>query len=260
MTTAGIDHLMNRGWPAVHSTELDGWLIRRTAGITLRANSVLPAGAPYDLGKALDYVETLYQAQGITPSFQISPAAQPADLDDQLAARGYQSKNPTLVQSAAIAAVLANLSAPDAAVNISTVPDEAWMAAWWQTDGHGGAAEQATARQILVGGSALYADLRIDGRIAAIGRLALVDGGAFEVDATGWSGLYCIAVDPAYRRRGLAQAVIHGLLHEATNRGFDQVFLSVLADNAPALALYERLGFSTVSRYHYRTLVGPTNG
>ncbi|TDD61813.1 GNAT family N-acetyltransferase [Kribbella antibiotica] len=234
---------MNRGWPTAHSTELDGWLVRRAAGVTLRANSVLPAGAPYDLGKALDYVETLYQAHGITPSFQISPAAQPTDLDARLAARGYVVKNPTSVQCAAVAEVLAALPSPTVEVNISPVADDAWMQFWWQNDGRGGSAEQAVARQILHRGAALYARIVVDGRIAAIGRLALVDD---------WSGLYCIAVDPAFRRQGLAQAVMHGLLQEATTRGIGQVFLSVLADNTAALALYARFGFSTVSRYHYR--------
>jgi ribosomal protein S18 acetylase RimI-like enzyme len=250
ITAAGIDHLMNRGWPAAHSTEHDGWLVRRAAGVTLRANSVLPAGAPYDLGNALDYVETLYQAHGITPSFQISPAAQPADLDAQLAARGYEIKSRTLVQCAAVTDVLAALPTPTVDVNISPVADDAWMQFWWQNDGRGGPAEQVVARQILDRGTALYAGIMVDGRIAASGRLALVDD---------WSGLYCIAVDPAFRRQGLAQAVIHGLLHSATTRGIDKVFLSVLAGNAPALALYGRFGFSTVSRYHYRIGV-PKNG
>ncbi|MET7282333.1 GNAT family N-acetyltransferase [Kribbella sp. NPDC005582] len=248
MTTAKIDHLMNQCWRAEQSTELDGWLVRRAAGVTMRANSVLPAAAPSDLGKALDYVETLYQAHGITPCFQISPAAQPTDLDDQLAARGYQLDSPTLVQSAAIADVLSALPAPTVTMNISPVADAAWTEFWWRTDPHGAPSEQVVARQILDRSPALHARVLVGGEIVAVGRLALADD---------WSGLYCIATDPAYRRQGLAQAVIHGLLREATKRGVGHVFLSVLADNAPALALYNRLGFTPVSRYHYRVRALP---
>jgi N-acetylglutamate synthase len=243
MTAATIDHLMNQCWRAEQSTELDGWLVRRAAGVTLRANSVLPAAAPYDLEKALNYVETLYQAHGITPSFQISPAARPTDLDDQLAARGYQLKSPTLVQCAAVAEVLDALAAPAVEVNISPVADAAWTDFWWRTDGHGGPSEEVVARQILDRSPALHARVLVGGEIVAVGRLAL---------AGDWAGLYCIATDPAYRRQGLAQAVIHDLLQEATNRGIGQVFLAVVADNAAARALYARFGFSTVSRYHYR--------
>lgn len=235
---------MNEGWPAAHSTELDGWLVRRNAGVTLRANSVLPANAPFDLGKALDYVETLYQAHGITPSFQISPAARPVDLDAQLEARGYEARTPTLVQYAEIAGVLAKLPEPTVEVNISSAPDDSWMDFWWSVDGKGGgAAEQAAARQILDRGRALYAIVRTGDQVTAIGRLALVDD---------WSGLYCLAVDERFRRQGLAQAVIHALLQAATVQGIRRIWLSVVEANEPARALYDRLGFQTVSRYHYR--------
>ncbi len=235
---------MNQGWPAAHSTELDGWLVRRNAGVTLRANSVLPASAPFDLGKALDYVETLYQAHGITPSFQISPAARPVDLDAQLEARGYEVRTPTLVQYAEIADVLAKLPEPTVKVNISSAPDDTWMDFWWSADGHGrSSTERAAARQILDRGRALYAVVRAGDQVTAIGRLALVDD---------WSGLYCLAVDERFRRQGLAQAVIHALLQAATVQGIGRIWLSVVEANEPARALYDRLGFQTVSRYHYR--------
>jgi GNAT superfamily N-acetyltransferase len=244
MTAARINHLMNQGWPAAHSAELDGWLVRRNAGVTLRANSVLPASAPFDLAKALDYVESLYQAHGITPCFQISPAAQPTDLDAHLEARGYQVRTPTLVQAAEISQVLAKLPAPEVGVNISSAPSDAWMDCWWGIDGRGGGStQQAAARQILEGGRALYAVVPDGQQVQAIGRLALVDDTA---------GLYCLTVDERFRRQGLARAVIRALLQEATTSGLRWVWLSVVADNEPARALYDRLGFRTVSQYHYR--------
>lgn len=230
---------MNQGWPAADSTELDGWLVRRNAGVTLRANSVLPKSAPFDCGKALDYVESLYVAHGITPSFQISPAVQPSDLDAQLEARGYAVRNPTLVQCAAVSDVLANLPDPAVEVNISSTPSVAWTDCWWSVDGRG-ADTRAAAEQILARGKALYASVPDGPGVKAIGRLALVDDTA---------GLYCLAVDERFRRQGLATAIIRGLLQAATSRF---VWLSVLEDNTPARALYDRLGFRTVSRYHYR--------
>ena len=38
----------------------------------------------------------------------------------------------------------------------------------------------------------------------------------------------------------------------ATDRGGPSCTLQVVASNAPALALYDRLGFSEHHRYHYR--------
>jgi ribosomal protein S18 acetylase RimI-like enzyme len=204
---------------------------------------VLPASAPYDLAKALDYVENLYQGHGITPSFQVGPAAQPTDLDTQLAARGYALRTPTLVQCAEVADVLDRLPAPSAEVNISAAPDDGWMDFWWRSDGHGGADQQAVARQLLDRGQARYAGVRAGRAVTAIGRLALVDD---------WAGLYCLAVDPGVRRQGLALTVIRALLQEATIAGTQRIWLQVVAANSPARALYERLGFRTVSQYHYR--------
>ena len=240
IAAAEMDSLMNQGWPAADSTELDGWLVRRNAGVTLRANSVLPKGAPFDLRKALHYVENLYLAHGITPSFQISPAVQPSDLDEYLESRGYAVRNPTLVQCAEISDVLAKLPAPSVEVNISTTPSAAWLDLWWQVDGRGGTETRAAAEQILARGNALYASVTEGSYAKAVGRLALVDDTA---------GLYCLAVDERHRRQGLATAVISGLLRAATTRW---VWLSVLEDNTAARTLYDHLGFQTVSRYHYR--------
>ncbi|WP_132155040.1 GNAT family N-acetyltransferase [Kribbella antiqua] len=238
-----MDSLMNQGWPAEAKTELDGWLLRRNRGVTLRANSVLPTSAPFDLGRALDYAENLYDAHGIRPSFQVSPAAQPTDLDDQLEARGYQVVNPTLVQCAEISDVLAKLPAETVEVNISSAPDDDWMDFWWRVDGKGGPDQKSVARQILNRSRALYAVMPSTGPVKAIGRLALVDDSA---------GLYCLAVDERFRRQGLALAVIRALLQEATTLGIHWAWLQVVAANEPAKALYDRLGFRTVSQYHYR--------
>jgi ribosomal protein S18 acetylase RimI-like enzyme len=243
ISAARIDSLTNQGWPAEAKTELDGWVVRRNRGVTRRANSVLPTNAPFDLERALDYVENLYQAHGITPCFHISPAVQPADLDERLEARGYVVQAPTLVQCAEVADVLDCLPVAPADVDISSAPSDAWMDAWWRIDGHGGADEQSVAQDILQRGRALYATVPATGPVKAIGRLALVDD---------WAGLYCLAVDQRFRRQGLALAVIRTLLQEATTLGVRRVFLQVVAANEPARALYQRLGFRIVSQYHYR--------
>jgi ribosomal protein S18 acetylase RimI-like enzyme len=153
-------------------------------------------------------------------------------------------------------------------VNISSAPDDAWVDLWWREDGHGGDDAQQIARGILTGGRALYASIREPnpaghgtaergadeqdaawrgtagrGMVTAVARLALVDD---------WAGLYCVVVDPAFRRQGRALALLRELLLEASSLGFDRAWLQVVAGNEPARALYARLGFATVSRYHYR--------
>ena len=55
-----------------------------------------------------------------------------------------------------------------------------------------------------------------------------------------------VAVFPDCRRRGIAEALLHELLRRAEEKGLAFVTLEVRASNAPAIALYEKLGFAPV--------------
>ena len=57
-----------------------------------------------------------------------------------------------------------------------------------------------------------------------------------------------IAFHPDWRRRGIAQSLIECLVVELKNRGSEALMLEVRASNAPAIALYEKLGFRQVGR------------
>lgn len=237
---------MDRGWPAVHSIELDGWRIRLSGGVTSRANSVLPLRSPLDPVAALAEVEQIYAARGLRPCFQLSPGAEPAALEALLETHGYEPDRPSLVQTAGAATALRLLSADGVDVSVHDTPDEAWMDRWWSVDGRGGADAYAVARRILTGGPALYASLRDGAGTAAVARLALVED---------WGGLYCLAVRPDARGRGHARAVLAALLAAGVCEGATRTWLQVLETNHPARSLYEAVGFSTAYAYHYRTLL-----
>ncbi|HIZ29700.1 MAG TPA: ribosomal protein S18-alanine N-acetyltransferase [Candidatus Fournierella merdipullorum] len=72
--------------------------------------------------------------------------------------------------------------------------------------------------------------------------------------AAGEASLYALNVDPAARRKGVGAALLAGALAALKAEGADQCFLEVRAANAPALALYRRLGFASagVRRGFYR--------
>ena len=73
---ADLHRLQHRAWPAAHEEALGGWRLRFTAGVTRRANSVLPHGpAPPDIEAAVARVEVAYAERGLDPRFLISPAA-----------------------------------------------------------------------------------------------------------------------------------------------------------------------------------------
>ncbi len=76
--------------------------------------------------------------------------------------------------------------------------------------------------------------------------LASVDGD--------WIGLHDLLVDPTRRRHGLATATIAALLEWGVEQGASTAWLHVETDNAPALALYESLGFVAHHRMRYLSL------
>ena len=63
-----------------------------------------------------------------------------------------------------------------------------------------------------------------------------------------------VAVHPDHRRQGIAEALIEKLVLELKARGSHALMLEVRASNAPAIALYEKLGFLQVGlrKNYYR--------
>lgn len=57
-----------------------------------------------------------------------------------------------------------------------------------------------------------------------------------------------IGTHPEARRRGHARALVAHGIAAARAAGAERLFLEVAADNAPAVALYRRLGFAEVGR------------
>ena len=53
-----------------------------------------------------------------------------------------------------------------------------------------------------------------------------------------------VAVDPAYRRRGIARSLTKAAIQHAHQRGIDEIWLHVRTDNDAAYNLYRSLGFS----------------
>lgn len=74
------------------------------------------------------------------------------------------------------------------------------------------------------------------------GRLAAMAGERFRLP--GHAEISAVCTHPEARRRGLAAALTRHLARQIFARG-EVPFLHVFADNRPALALYERLGFRT---------------
>ncbi len=64
-----------------------------------------------------------------------------------------------------------------------------------------------------------------------------------------------VAVHPVHRRRGIARELLERLLAALVEKGITSLALEVRASNAPAIALYEHMGFKQVGlrKNYYKT-------
>ena len=86
----------------------------------------------------------------------------------------------------------------------------------------------------------------LDGTIAAyVGAESVLDE----------SNIGNIVTHKDYRGRGIATRLFNALLEELKEQGITKVFLEVEHDNAPAIALYEKSGFTKYG--HRRDYYGP---
>ena len=57
-----------------------------------------------------------------------------------------------------------------------------------------------------------------------------------------------VAVDPEFRRQGVGEGLMVALMDALRAKGMESLTLEVRASNSPAIALYDRLGFTEVGR------------
>lgn len=238
MAPAQLDVLQQRMWVADDVRDVDGWQVRRSRGVTKRANSVLPHGTPLDVPMAIALVEQLYRQQGLAPCFQVTASTLPADLDATLADRGYERLDETRVLVADLSELGERLGPPRRPVVAVGSPDAAYAALAYR-------GERAPAAMAEIGRRtpSVYASVREEGRCVGAARGALVDG---------WLGLFELVTDDAHRRQGVATTVVSELVRRAASAGAKGVLAQVLADNDQAGHLFASWGFAEAGRYHYR--------
>ncbi|HEX6418174.1 MAG TPA: N-acetylglutaminylglutamine synthetase [Acidimicrobiales bacterium] len=79
-----------------------------------------------------------------------------------------------------------------------------------------------------------------------IGTVAGIDHALAFDDPEGGSSLWTLAVDPGSQVPGVGEALVRALVERFHTRGRAYLDLSVMHDNRPAIALYEKLGFERV--------------
>jgi N-acetylglutamate synthase len=265
-----LHDVMADGWRPLEQASYGLWRLRAAQGFTGRANSVLPLGdPPAPLPEAVDHAESWYAERSLPGRFCVlwplgsgpeEPAYGADPLEAELVRRRYRLDYPSLVLTRPLAHPPKPDSPPESgsgapnhpekpasggygwAVELREEPDEGFLALYR----YRGEDLPPVAAQVMMSAPAqAFASVRApgSGRTVAIGRVA---------SARGWSGVTAVEVAEDHRRQGLAHVVMAALHDWARERGDHSAYLQVARSNAPARALYERLGYTAHSGYHYR--------
>lgn len=246
ISISGLEEVAALGWRGTEEEQLGGWRLRAAGGFTGRANSALAVGDPgLPLPAAVAAVHRWYAARGLPTMISVAyPCGGPSrsGLDRFFAAAGWTVRSgAATVLTAPAAAVARAAPAGPVRVDIDAEPDDAWLTRYHY---RGQRELPPAARQVLRSAPwQAFGSVRDRGTTLAIGRVAV---------ASGWAGLTAIEVDPAHRRRGLAQALTAALAAQAAAHGAPRLYLQVEDGNAAARALYHRLGCTGHHGYHYR--------
>ena len=224
---------------------MDGWLVRFSLGKARRARSInAVALGRLPLADKLEACAGVFGDAGLPMVVRITPFSQPPTLDAELAARGWGIEGETTVK------VLANLAGAPSLPLPPGITMERLVAAeyaglvgrWRGSDSQAIAAHEERLRLSPVPYEGFV--LKQRGRPLACGQFAR------EGELV---GLYDVFTAEAARGHGLARLLCAQLLQRAREQGAVTAYLQVESDNAPARALYRRLGFVAGYGYCYRT-------
>lgn len=223
---------------------LDGWFLRLCPGKAKRARSVnAVAAGRLPLADKLARAASAYREAQLPMVVRITPFTRPTELDTVLADRGWLRFDDTRVM---VAADLRGLDARPLPAACQLVPADAatYAEVVGRLRGSSAAQRQGHAQRLALSPVPYQGWLlQRDDQLLACAQFAR------EGELV---GLYDVFTAASARGQGLAQALCGELLLRAVAQGARIGYLQVEAHNAPAQAVYRKLGFVDGYRYHYR--------
>ncbi len=245
-------------WPAeVLEITPEGWALRATPGLEGRGRSnhaLTPARSlsPEAYERGLAAATAFASAHGIACGVQVSPLSSHALLLGEMGARGWVVQQPVVVMTGDTAQIgagadsvaplgsgFAELAGGESlALTVTDSLTPEWVKTWTHCDPRPDADAHVQTVFQKMAGSARFA--HAPGRAVGI-----------SVELDGIVGLYCIAVAPEWRRRGVGKWLVRGMLAQ---HAAPLTYLQVFGANAPGIALYRSLGFHEQYRYCHAVL------
>lgn len=237
-----IEEAPLNSWPALQQVLLDGWILRFSEGHTRRANSVNPLyGSAMDVSEKVTICEDLYSDKGLNPVFRLTAFCLPPNLDEILAARGYERAAPTSVMYLDIDKCNTYVAASEQLRNDDL---DAWLGTFCRLRGSRLEEHQAH-KEILqsIPTERILASIVDSGQVVACG-LGVLDNHTL--------GLFDLVTDPRQGNKGHGTKLVLGLLGWAQANGARRAYLQVMKTNGAARHLYAKLGFQALYGYWYR--------
>jgi ribosomal protein S18 acetylase RimI-like enzyme len=224
---------------------LDGWLVRFSPGKAKRArcvNAIAPGRMP--VGVKLGLCQQVFDEAALPMLLRITPFSQPNGLDAMLERLGMRRIDDTRVMVCTEPAAQRAEPLPPG-LQLLPIGHEAFAQSIGALRGSPLSQRQSHGLRLANAPVPFVAHvLKRDGEVVACGQVAI------EGDMV---GLYDVFTAPSARGQGMARLLCSHLIAQATARGAQVGYLQVEADNAPARAVYRRLGFDDAYAYHYRT-------
>ncbi len=216
------------------------FVVRAFLGGTGRANaaSSLSAEADTELLARIARIENRYGALRLPVRFRSTPL-DPPGMAERLTARGYVTKDETIIFFAPIQGV----ARADVAVRVLSAPDEDWMAvtatAEHQVPARRAEKERAASMMMIPAAwLVLYEDTKPMACISVV-----ADGPL--------AGFFDLAVVPEARRRGFGSRITRAAALWAAEQGANWLWAQVASANQASCAAQQSLGMREAYRYVY---------
>lgn len=246
-------------WPALQSKQVNGWNLRLSDGYSKRSNSVSPLDyveTAMTLGEQIAYCEAEYHQAQLPVVFKMTSFTQPSTLDTILNTRSYQIQDETSVQLKSLAMIDEEVerykaSKGESLSELTFSIQEQWSQEWIrQASALGEWSDQvgqsiAKLMNVNTLPKAYITVYQAEQPVACA--IGIVD--------SEYMGIYDVITGTAYRRQGLARAMLYHLMQWAKEQGATYAYLHVGEHNEVAIGLYRKLGFEEIYRYWYRVLL-----
>ncbi|MCC5634428.1 GNAT family N-acetyltransferase [Nostoc sp. CHAB 5844] len=229
-------------WPAFEQVEYYGWILRFANGHTKRANSVnvLNPGNS-NLSMMIDHCEYFYKKRLQPSIFRllsfVNDSTEPT-LDNYLASAGYAYIDHSLVLYQKLN------STHHQSISLITLEPVSWLRTYCEILGVDLDNQNNHIKILhLIPTPSVFAVLQENGQAVACA-LGVVNNGYF--------GIFDLVTRQQFRNQGYGTKLLKQMLSWAWQAGAQSAYIQVMAQNAPAVSLYEKLGYRRIYHYWYR--------